>query len=71
MTIRTQKDISGRFEDLVFGAASDDASEQIDVDYLSDNSALLTVLQGKKQTQVTIAPHIVKALRDSLNRRYP
>ena len=72
MTIHTQREQTGHFADLVFVADSEDlTSEMIALDYLSDNSVILTVESGKKTAQVTIAPHIVKALRDSLNNRYP
>jgi hypothetical protein len=71
MTIR-KINHSDRYDDLTFIAGSDnDTVEQLCIDYLSDNSALLSLQLGKKQAQVTIAPHIMRALRDSLNNRYP
>lgn len=54
-----------------FTTSNPDGSEQFAVDYLSDNTALLTVTGAKgKQVQVMANAETMRALRDSLNLRY-
>lgn len=70
MAIKTVQGIRSPHEDIMWGAQNEDCSEQVNLDYLSTNEAILTVMGEGKQVQVTIGGNVMRALRDSLNFRY-